>query len=59
MSKGLWKTNCWEEEKKKEKLPPPRLEMSKHPHVLSDLGPVCVNRATVKFPEKGGEGGTD
>lgn len=41
-------------EKKKEELLPPRLEMSKHPRVLSDFGPVCVNGATVKFPEKGG-----
>lgn len=40
--------------KKREELPPPRLEMSKHPPVLSDFGPVCVNRATAKFPEKRG-----
>lgn len=39
---------------RRKKLNPPRLKMSKHPHILSDFGPVCVNGATVKFPEKGG-----
>lgn len=48
VSKDLCKS-LWEGEE----LRPSRLEMSKHP-VLSDFGPICVNQATVKFPEKGG-----